>query len=346
MSELREFRIATFNLFNLVLPEVRYYGSRRYKPDEFIRKRDWLAAQLARMNAEIVGFQEVFHHEALKQVIDVNGLYPGATILTNERFEADTGQPLPANGLVTRFPVVESSVVTNFPDAAKVSYDGLPVPVTEFSRPVLRAKLRLTDTLELLVLVAHLKSKRPMIDEEREDKSDPVVQALGRARSLIRRAAEAVALRAVLVESLRETRLPVVVLGDMNDSVSAVTSEIMAGAPPWRFLPREQKEAIWDVLLYNVKDIQARRSYVDVYFTHIFNGHYDALDHILVSEEWVRENPDHVGQVVNVRVYNDHIVDETLALDDVPNWQSDHGQVVAEIRLRRPRAPIPPPTPA
>ena len=86
------------------------------------------------------------------------------------------------------------------------------------------------------------------------------------------------------------------------------------------------------ILLYNVKDIQALQSYRDVYYTHIYNGHYGSLDHILVSEEFVRPNPQHIAWVENVQVLNDHLVDETLSSEEVPNWQSDHAQVVAILR--------------
>ncbi|MEO1443974.1 MAG: endonuclease/exonuclease/phosphatase family protein, partial [Chloroflexota bacterium] len=219
--------------------------------------------------------------------------------------------------------------------AAQVNYGNQTVPITEFSRPVVRAKLRMDNGEDMMVFVAHLKSKRPMIEDD-EDRNDPLAEAMGKARSLIRRAAEAIALRHSIVDVMRETQMPVVVLGDMNDSVTAVTSDILAGSQPWRFLPFERKKAVWDVLLYNVKDIQAKRAYHDVYYTHIYNGHYEALDHIYVSEEFVYENRDRIGAVKAVRVYNDHLADDSLGGEDIEKWQSDHGQVVAEIALEKP----------
>ncbi len=148
------------------------------------------------------------------------------------------------------------------------------------------------------------------------------------------RTAEATALRCVLLDKLRGNDHPLVVLGDTNDIGTAVTSEIIAGAPPWRNLRYRQKLRIWDVLLYNVKDIQARQSYRDAYYTHIHNGHYESLDHILVSQEFVHQNPKRLGQVEYVSVLNDHLIDETLSDEKLPVWQSDHGQVMATIRLR------------
>ena len=59
-----------------------------------------------------------------------------------------------------------------------------------------------------------------------------------------------------------------------------------------------------------------------------------ALDHIMVSEEFHGPNPDGVGEIEYVQVFNDHILDEMASLDEVPRTRSDHGQVVAKIRLR------------
>lgn len=331
------FKIGTFNLYNFVLPGVTYYDRNRYSEAVYTKKVAWIGTQLSRMRADVVGFQELFHTEAIKTVISSIEAYQDATLIADDRHD-EKGQPLPTCALLSRLPVIESSMMTNFPTAAQVNYGDQTVPITAFSRPVVRAKLRLENDIELYVFVAHLKSKRPMIDDD-EDRKDPLVQAMGKARSLIRRAAETIALRHVIVDVMRETQIPVVVMGDMNDSVTAVTSDILAGSPPWRFLPFEQKQAIWDVLLYNVKDIQAKRSYHDVYYTHIYNGHYEALDHIYVSEEFIYENRDRIAAVKAVRVYNDHLADDSLGGEDVEKWQSDHGQVVAEIKLEEPDEP-------
>jgi hypothetical protein len=42
----------------------------------------------------------------------------------------------------------------------------------------------------------------------------------------------------------------------------------------------------WMELLYNTKDIQARQSSGDFYYSHIYNCHYEGLDHILVSKHF------------------------------------------------------------
>jgi predicted extracellular nuclease len=327
MDENR-FKVGTFNLYNLVLPEVRYYGRRVYSGADYQKKRKWLAEQLGRMDGDIVGFQEVFHAAALQNVLDDSGGYKDATLLVGN--ESGEG---PVVGLVSRFPVLEHEVITQFPKEAQLEIEGLAIPLYNFSRPVLWARLEIRPGLKVVVFVTHLKSKNPMI-REGADRDDPLERAIGKSKSLILRAAEATALRCTILDVLKGSDQPVIVLGDINDTGNAVTSEIVSGSPPWRKLPFDKKLRAWDVLLYNVKDIQARQSYRDAYYTHIHNGHYESLDHILVSQEFVRQNRRHLGHVEYVAVYNDHLIDETLSEESIPHWQSDHGQVVVTIRLR------------
>ncbi len=328
----RIFRVGTFNLFNLVLPGVKYYGARKYSKTVYERKIRWVGSMLEAMNAEIVGFQEAFHADALRAALGASGRYEGAQVIHRERTDPKDGSPMPACALVSRFPVLHSAVVERFPARAVVKYGGQTVPIDAFSRPVVYGRLQI-EQHPVHVLVVHLKSKRPSI-EPGEDEKDPLIEAIGKTRSLIRRAAEAVALRVMVLDLIRDNRAPLILLGDVNDAVTAVTNDVIAGTEPWRFLKRDEKEKIWDVLLYDVKDIQARRSYQDVYYTHIYNGHYEALDHIFVSEELVEENyRDRIGYVQNVRVFNDHLLDDKLASEPVPAWQGDHGLVTAEIRL-------------
>jgi predicted extracellular nuclease len=329
----RNFKVATFNVYNLVLPNIIYYGDRKYSTQMFTRKKIWIAGQLAAMNADIVGFQEIFHVEALQQVLEESRLYANAKVIAPPRLGDG-----PVVAMVSRFPVLRHRVYEVFPVEAKLSIEGADIPIHKFSRAVLAVDIALTDTLECTVFVVHLKSKRPIIPDD-VDRNDPLEKAKGQARALMQRAAEAIALRVILMEFLKNRNYPVILMGDINDGGQAVTSQILSGEAPFRRSPFEQKQRTWDVLLYHVKDIQARRSYGDYYFTHIHNGHYDSLDHIMVSQEFVVENPHHVGRVSYARVLNDHLIDDSLNGDGVELWQSDHGQVVASIELKNSQKP-------
>ncbi|SLN50907.1 Endonuclease/Exonuclease/phosphatase family protein [Roseovarius albus] len=67
---MTDFTIASFNVKNLIGADKEYYEFQTYTPEEFAWKQDWLADQLLTMDADIVGFQEIFEEEALKGVID------------------------------------------------------------------------------------------------------------------------------------------------------------------------------------------------------------------------------------------------------------------------------------
>lgn len=321
------FRLATFNLCNLALPNTPFYRE-AYSPEIYRRKTTWIANQLQKMRADIIGFQEVFHAEALQEILAESRLYQQAEIIVSKQVEDS-----PAVALVSKFPVLSYQVIEQFPAAAKLDIQGVVLPIDRFSRPVLSVKIAVHG-VECIVFVVHLKSKRPILPEG-VDRHDPIERAKGQARSLILRAAEATALRMLLMQTLQNRDYPVIVMGDVNDSALAVTTQMIEGEPPHRELASDRKREIWDVLLYNVKDIQARRSYGDFFYTHIHNGHYETLDHILISQEFISENPRRIGRVGNVSVFNDHLIDQTLTDEEIPVWESDHGQVVAVLEFDR-----------
>ena len=98
---------------------------------------------------------------------------------------------------------------------------------------MLKALLRLKHGPTLHVLAAHLKSTRPKFlqndaGEWLEDRDDPIVATRATLRSLLMRAAEAAALRRIVIDVLLRTRDPLVLLGDLNDAPHAATSQLIA----------------------------------------------------------------------------------------------------------------------
>lgn len=328
-NKSNELKIATFNALNLVLPNQYYYSRKVYTDEEFAQKKDWINNQLTNMQADIVGFQEIFHQQALVEVIKDNPFYnKGKTHLV----AGDANGDGPSVALISKFPIIDYAFIEDLPE--KLEIDGVEIPFAKFSRPVLKARIRLNDGIDAVVFVAHLKSKRPVFADG-ADVEDPVELAKAQACSLMVRAAEAFGLRTLMMAELQDRDCPVILMGDFNDTHTAVTTQLISGETPFRFLPLDKKLRQWDVLLYHVKDIQARLSYTDTYYTHIHNGHHESLDHIMVSQELVAENPKNIGRVGSVRVFNDHLVDSTLSNDRIPVWQSDHAQVVASIEMRQ-----------
>jgi len=66
---MTRFTIASFNVKNLIGPDQEFYKFLSYTPEEYAWKRDWMADQLLTLDADIVGFQEIFTKDSLRDVI-------------------------------------------------------------------------------------------------------------------------------------------------------------------------------------------------------------------------------------------------------------------------------------
>jgi endonuclease/exonuclease/phosphatase family metal-dependent hydrolase len=201
----------------------------------------------------------------------------------------------------TRLAVESLETLSGYAPAERVHVPELG-EVARFERPVLHAVLRVRQGPRLHALVAHLKSKRPKFLQDAEgrpveDQDDPVVTVRATLRSLVMRVAEAAALRGIVVRLTQRTREPVVLLGDLNDSPHAVTSQMIAATQAVAYSPVNQ-------------------------------GWPELLDQIWVSEEFVAASRVALGDVRRVDVFNDHLHESR------ERWRSDHGFVRALLRLR------------
>ena len=202
MKEKFKFKVSTFNLYNLAQAGQSYYG-RSYSKEVYGQKKDWIANQLDKLKADIVGFQEVFSEAALKEVVKASRYLKHA----NFAFAPPIGEK-PFTAIASRFPIRQIEYFTDFPDLLNV--DEVKIPIKQFSRAILKVDVEIKSNTVISVYVVHLKSKRPMIMDH-EEQDDPVARAKGQARSLIRRASESCALRQLLMESLKNRSQPVIV---------------------------------------------------------------------------------------------------------------------------------------
>lgn len=317
----QEFRFATFNVCNLALPGVRFYANLEpYTPAEYEAKISWIARQLDILDADVIGFQEIFSQAALKDVLAKTRKYQDAY---HAGFDPD---PLaerftPSVALVSRLPLAGSAVShADLPRNLSVPLPGLAKAVTRFTRPVLHARIRLSTTLTAHVFVAHLKSKLPdpWIDATGTDDPQADLAAL---RSLVRRGAEALGLRYLATDCLRNDRAPLLVMGDFNDVAASVTTQIVMGAQ------HRAGNGIQDCLFDSFRIQSLGDPLHDAGYTHLHEGSYETIDHILVSDSFHPASRSAVGEVLAVSYLNDHIA---LGLPEA----SDHGIVLARIGIR------------
>ena len=73
--KLKTLDIATFNLYNLNEPGIPLYTDRDgWTAEEYARKIKWTSEQLAWLQADVIGFQELWHKVSLMAVAEAGGL--------------------------------------------------------------------------------------------------------------------------------------------------------------------------------------------------------------------------------------------------------------------------------
>jgi hypothetical protein len=406
----QRFSVGSFNVRNLVPPSHQkqyhfFYSADRKNcywdggPAEksyYRKKINWLAGQLDRMDCDVVCFQEIFHLDALQDVIAVSSyagkcsLYmAGETVYSETEYEGIPARVYnqPRVALLVRHPfkLESAETLTHFPDNFDLSRivrektgrewqihlqeSGRELDV--FNRPLIRARIRLPKQFarvaggagdgppSLVVLAAHLKSKRPI--SGRSKATDPLQYAheylqeyaLGQARALLLRGVESAALRSYALESLvQHPAEPLLVVGDLNDGPRSITTDIAGGlSQPAIFGSgsgvdmsyRQARDLSADLALYSSYHLQTRRSHRDVYFTHIYDGFHDCLDHVLVSSHfvplWMRDGQgmESIGKVGTLRVLNDHLLNAELdaiqarQVGKFFHTRSDHGQLSVRV---------------
>jgi predicted extracellular nuclease len=313
----QEIRFATFNVCNLAPPGARLYDNLDPStPEEYEAKIAWTARQIDMLAADVIGFQEVFSQASLAEALSRTRRYREAI---HVGFDPDphADKLTPSVALVSRLPLAATpEPIPHFPSGISMP-PGNRDP-DRFTRPPLHAAIQLTPELVADVVVVHLKSRRPDFRSS-DSGDDPQLYALASLRSLIRRGTEAAALRVLLTQLGKENnghRRPRVVLGDFNDVADAVTTGIVLG------LGAPSGDRMYDAC--SLQRRQDRHRHVG--FSNLHDGQYTTIDHILVSQEFNAALPGALGEIVDVIYLNDHL---DLGLPEA----SDHGQVLARLRL-------------
>jgi len=316
----QEIRLATFNVCNLAPPGMQFYDSLPpYTPQQYAEKVQWLAQQLDRLDADVIGFQEIFSQSALKDVLNASRRYRHAHHAGFEPLpDPHTGRLTPSVALATRLPLIDASSHAAFPRGLRVPLPDMPEMAVCFTRPVLHAQILLAPALPINVLVVHLKSPLPDY-RNAEQETDSYQHGIAALRSLIRRAAEALGLRYLAIEQMRNKRMPLIVMGDFNDVATSATTQLVMGSG------RAAQEDFEERLFDSAQLQQHRAPHSDSY-TYQFQDRRETIDHILVSQEFHPASRHAIGEVVEVEYVNEHLA---LRLPQA----SDHGIVLARIKL-------------
>ena len=176
---------------------------------------------------------------------------------------------------------------------------------------------------------------------------------MGALRAGLRRMAEAWVLRDAILRELQAGH-PVMVTGDFNDGEHAVSSEIISGERPFRNYAwmlrhdakaandrysKEENEQITEdveaVKLHSAEKMFVRKSLRDMVYTSAFGGVYESIDQIYMSRDFLPDFDKSIGEMEYFSVLNDHLTDGSHAEAPYNKLASDHGQIVAHMRLKQ-----------
>jgi endonuclease/exonuclease/phosphatase family metal-dependent hydrolase len=283
--------------------------------------------------------------------------------------DGEAGHRRPGLAILSRFGFAEmpeviqqfdKPVTIEFPDAGYDSdHQAGCYTLERLSRPMIKAKIKIGNQL-VTVFNCHLKSKlgeyiKPegAAFPEEADLTHylPAQRALGELRAMLRRCAEAYVLRTHIVEELKQGN-PVFVLGDFNDSEYSISSAIIKGEKPFknytwmrrhnaehksdRYSEEEDVAIREQVLRYQLQSAEMqfiKNSQRDMVYTTAFGGVYESIDQILMSQHFLKDSPNAIGEMDYFSVFNDHITNGAHPEAPYNKLASDHGQIMAHIRL-------------
>ncbi|MGW6057556.1 endonuclease/exonuclease/phosphatase family protein [Streptomyces sp. NPDC055189] len=270
--------LGTWNLENLYRPGGKF-GPKDKAAYE--AKLASLAATIKALNPSVLGVQEVGDPEALA---DLAGMLEGTWHTTLSEHADERGIRV---GFLSSLPVFVVADENAFPAPLR------PVQAGDSGKPVDRAGrgvLAVTVTTRAFffdVAVCHLKSKLLSYPGGRFQPRDEGERARFGAYALYRRSAEATLMRSVADRLLKGDgrHHDVVVLGDLNDEVSAATTQILLGppgseigTPGFEHPDKGDAHRLWNTAPL----IPAEQRY-----SRIHAGRRELIDHVLVSRSFL-----------------------------------------------------------
>jgi endonuclease/exonuclease/phosphatase family metal-dependent hydrolase len=237
-----------------------------------------LAKTINRLAPDVLAVQEVGEPAALDDLVEkLDGTW--TTVLS--RRPDDRGIRV---GFLTKLAPVATRQVTAFPAKLRPVQvgDARTDTVAAMGRGGLHLRVEIDGTPWNLVTV-HLKSKLLTYPGKRFAPRDENERARFAAYALYRRAAEAATLRiyADIVLNGAGRTTPLIVLGDLNDTPQAATTQLLYGPPGSQFdtggFDHPDKGDEWRLWNLAPKIPTPHR------FSRIFEGQPELIDHILIS---------------------------------------------------------------
>lgn len=270
------FTVMTWNIENWFRPD-HPSGSGPRDQETYQRKLTNLVRTIQAVSPDVIGLQEVGDEDAFGDLRRaLNNRYPYGRV---SRLPDARGIRV---AFLSRLPLLQARDVGDMPPEGLTnvpSGDGSRA-ITSMGRGILKATVVLAPGLLVNVVNVHLKSKLITYPNGRRFPLDENERVRYMGYALLRRAAEAAAVRVLMNELMTGNNEPAILMGDFNDGPEAVTTQMMLGPADRSLAHRDRFD---DIRLYNLADYipGARR------FSRIYLKARELIDHITVSHELI-----------------------------------------------------------
>ncbi len=318
-------RFATANLFNYLAPPNAFYEiDNIYEAHQWQKKQQWLARKLSTLDADVIGFQEVFSSQEL--ISQLNNLgYPYCYVIDQPKILHSYIYTHPVVGIASRYELTDVQAVSaQSPESNE--------PFT-FNRKPLRATLNHPALGKVDIYVIHFKSQRPTLNHDfttSETFDAWQEENYGRWLSTVQRGFEAHILHNVIMERKKATGNPVVLMGDFNQILSSQEFSCLRSTHRFR-----QPESYTPLLPYHLTDsweLYCHSDKIPRTPTHYTGASGQVLDYILLSSDFSEEADHPIAKVINYHVEDQHLINPNFELD---SYASDHAFVSVTVECAK-----------
>lgn len=347
---MTDLRIATWNLYQFAEPGTYWYERNErndYEPDQWADKKAWMAQMVSTLDADIIGFQEIFSVDAFKAFMIEQG-YPHVAVVAEPAVDPQDSSVFfgPVTGIASRHPFAAEPAALSYPQELR---DNTQIqPGFDFRRAVTRAEVVTPQLGKIVVYACHFKSQGAFVDDDEiaghadwktRFREHLRQRATKDTDQLVRRSGDAAGVYLAAMSELdANNNEPIVVVGDMNDNPQSATLRILTQqeridtiAGMRRSSIENSSDKAWNFTwqLYDAHGLLPTQNAATRPVNHAAGWRYPAqtLDYILVSNILNPKNPRNIAAVTDLQVYSDHFEDENKLLT------SDHAPVCVTLTV-------------
>jgi endonuclease/exonuclease/phosphatase family metal-dependent hydrolase len=342
------FTAMTWNVENLFPPGHLISARKAVTEEEYNAKLAYLAQTILTIQPDVLALQEIGGSESsdVRPLNDLqsclNGQYP---------YQSQSSYPDLRGirvGFLSRFPIVDVDEFVSFTPGELSSVPNWypSPPSTRMGRGVLRIDVEPVAGVRIRLITVHLKSKLITYPGGRFAPQNENERAIGAGLGLLRRTAEAVAVRSYLNDLMKpDDTQRTIVLGDFNDEARAATTQLFMGPEDADVTSTDKFD---HARLYNLGDGIPGRGGAEndkwslaegERFSRINNGRRELIDHLFASKNLLGPSAElrqDRWQVAEVRSWVASILNESVTdnpAERVGEARPDHAPVCARFEL-------------